>query len=62
MINAYRNLEYFEAKSPVELKQFVARLPREVEVVSIYGMNGRHFVWFRYNGKIKKVKPDGVTE
>lgn len=62
MLNTYLNLEYFEAKSAAELQQFIKAIPTQVEIISIYGMNGRHFVWFRTNSKIKRVKKDGITD
>lgn len=46
-------MEFLEAKTPQEIKKFIDSHDGEIEVVAMYAVNARHYVWYKVQTKQK---------
>jgi hypothetical protein len=53
-LSNYKNLEFFQDKTPEGLKAQMAQIRLPFEIVSLYYANGNHVAWLNLSRKVKK--------
>lgn len=54
-LSRHQNIEVLQSEDPVKLKEALANIMLPFELVSIYGLNGRHYAWIVPGKKVRVV-------
>lgn len=55
-LSSHRNIEFFSAQSPEELKAQFEQIRLPYKIIAIYGSGGAHVAWVSLTRPIKKTK------
>jgi len=55
-LSPYKNLDFFTAQSPEELKAQLGQIRLPYKIISIYSVGGAHVAWVNLTRPVKKIK------
>ena len=58
-LTTYPNLECLVSGSSEELLNQLNQIKLPYNIISIYGLNGKHYAWLSLTQKIRKIKKQG---
>ena len=53
-LSNHPNIIHIEAKSAKQLEETISKINKAFTILSIYGMNNRHYAWLSFHTGVKK--------